>query len=55
MTPNQREDWRPLNQHRYSFWEKHSEEVGMFLWMFALTLAGAAAVLTLDKVARWFR
>ena len=54
MTPDQREDmdrelehlkrqdmkWHTLNR-RTSWWLRHSEEVGMFLWIIAITMMGA--------------
>lgn len=38
-----------------SFWQNHSEEVGMFLWMCAITMAGMMMVFTYDLVAGLFR
>lgn len=65
MTPNQREDmdrnleyeekFHPLNRIQPSWWNRHSEEIGLLLWMVALTLGGAALWLALDGTLKWFR
>jgi hypothetical protein len=65
MTPEQRHDmdrdlnavrhFEPLNIRRASWWERHGEEFGLFLWMCAVTLAGSCFVMTFDKVLSWFR
>jgi hypothetical protein len=47
--------FEPLNVRQYSWWYRHGEEIGMMLWVFALTLAGATVWMSLDSTLKWFR
>ena len=56
------EPFTPLNRRQPkpkstppTFWKLHGDEIGLLCWMFAVTLAGATLVMTLDKVMAWFR
>jgi hypothetical protein len=50
------EPWKPFNvRPKLSWWQRHHEECGMFLWILAITLASAMLILTFDGVEAWFR
>jgi hypothetical protein len=55
------EPFTPLNKRQpkpkpvRTWWQIHSEEIGLLLWIFALSLAGASVWLGLDAGMKWFR
>lgn len=47
--------FKPLNRRQFSWWDNHSEEVGMFLWIVAITLASAMVWIALSGFSMFLK